>query len=75
MSSVNFEKRDHTIFNRKKKPIGKLYKEDLSKSEYESFYENLSGSIANDLSIAAGKLQLEGGGRRDKSSQKKSANK
>ena len=72
MSSV--EQRDHTIFNRKKKPIGKIYREDLGKSEYESFYENISGSIAEDLQSASGKLQLEGGGR-NKSGQKKSGSK
>ena len=78
MSSINFDRTDADILNnrRKKKPIGKIYKEDddQGKSEYESFYENLSGDISLDMQKASGKLQLEGGGR-NKSSQKKSANK
>ena len=48
----NFDRKDGTIIgNRKKKPIGKIYKEDddQGKSEYESFYESLTGNIESDL--------------------------
>jgi hypothetical protein len=53
---------------RVKAPKAKIYKEDQEKSEYESFYENISGSINEDLASATGRHGLEYEGGRNKSS-------